>query len=202
VLLLRIAVIIVLVVCATAIAFTIYHITQSAEIGEFNIQYEGASEKVLKAFEDVLRVHAGALSSLSVAITTQGECLALQLCINFIFVTITYLFIFFHCSFTAMDQKAQLPFVTLNSFQRRASVTLSLSGALYLSINHYVEENDRNAWETYATLDEANYLSESYEYFEDLDYYMKNNWRKTARQSLRCLHLRECQQTLVLARIW
>jgi hypothetical protein len=74
VLMLRIAVIFVLIVCATAVALTIYHITQQSEIGEFKIQYEGASEKVLKAFKDILLVRAGSLSSLSVAITTQGKC--------------------------------------------------------------------------------------------------------------------------------
>jgi hypothetical protein len=70
---LRVAVIFVLVACATAVAVTIYHLTQASENEAFQIQYEGASDKVLKAFEDVLLVHAGALSSLTVAITTQGK---------------------------------------------------------------------------------------------------------------------------------
>jgi hypothetical protein len=70
---LRFAVIFVLVACATTVAVTIYHLTQSSEIDAFKIQYEGASDKVLQAFENVLLVHVGALSSLTVAITTQGK---------------------------------------------------------------------------------------------------------------------------------
>jgi hypothetical protein len=73
VLMLRIAVIFVLIACATAVAFTIYNLTKTSEIDAFKIQYEGASEKVLNAFEDILLVHAGSLASLSVAITTQGQ---------------------------------------------------------------------------------------------------------------------------------
>jgi hypothetical protein len=70
---LRFAVIFVLIACATSVAVTIYHLTQNSESKAFQIQYEGASEKVLKAFEDILLVHVGALSSLTVAITTQGK---------------------------------------------------------------------------------------------------------------------------------
>jgi hypothetical protein len=73
VLLLRVAVILALVTCAIAVSISIYKLTRASEHEAFQIQYEGASGKVLKAFEDILQVHAGALASLSVAITTQGE---------------------------------------------------------------------------------------------------------------------------------
>jgi hypothetical protein len=69
---------------------------------------------------------------------------------------------------TGTDQQAKWPFVTLNSFQRRASVTQSLSGAIYLSTNHYVKESQRSAWENYTEFDTSNYLVESYEYFSEL----------------------------------
>jgi hypothetical protein len=70
---LRISVIVVLIACAIAVSITIYHLTQASEYNAFQIQYRGAADKVLKAFEDVLEVHAGALASLSVAMTTHGK---------------------------------------------------------------------------------------------------------------------------------
>jgi hypothetical protein len=57
---LRIGVIFVLIACTTAVAATIHHLTRNSEEKAFKIQYEAASDKVLNAFADVLRVHAGA----------------------------------------------------------------------------------------------------------------------------------------------
>jgi hypothetical protein len=70
---LRVAVVFVLLACATTVAVAIYHLTQTSENEAYEIQYQAASDKVLKAFEDILVVHAGSLSSLTVAITTQGS---------------------------------------------------------------------------------------------------------------------------------
>jgi hypothetical protein len=70
---LRVSVIVVLVACAIAVSTAIYKLTHASEHEAFQIQYKGSAEKVMKAFEDILEVHAGALASLSVAITTQGK---------------------------------------------------------------------------------------------------------------------------------
>jgi hypothetical protein len=75
---------------------------------------------------------------------------------------------FLNLNGVGMEEKAQWPFVTLNSFQRRASVTKSLSGSVFLGSNHYVEESQRSAWETYTAADASNYLSDSYDYFSEL----------------------------------
>jgi hypothetical protein len=70
---LRMSVIVVLVACAIAVSTAIYKLTHASEHEAFQIQYKGSAEKVMKAFEDILEVQAGALASLSVAITTQGK---------------------------------------------------------------------------------------------------------------------------------
>jgi hypothetical protein len=43
-----------------------------------------------------------------------------------------------------------------------------MSGAAYVAFCHYVDEAQRTAWESYTGLDEANYLPESYEYFDSV----------------------------------
>jgi hypothetical protein len=43
-----------------------------------------------------------------------------------------------------------------------------MSGAIYVSICHYVDDYQRTAWESYMGLDESNYLVDSYEYFESV----------------------------------
>ena len=69
---LRVLVIFILIACAVAISIVIYNLTRTSEINAFEIQFEGASGKVLKAFEDILRVKLGAVASLTVAMTTHG----------------------------------------------------------------------------------------------------------------------------------
>jgi hypothetical protein len=125
---LRVAVIFVLIACATAVACTIYHLTHSSEVDEFEIQFEGASEKVLKAFQDVLLIHAGALSSLTVAITTQGK---------FTRSTKRYFCIPFHSLFKSESDRnrskgsvavCNVEFVPASCFRYKKFIWVNLSG--------------------------------------------------------------------------
>jgi hypothetical protein len=82
-----------------------------------------------------------------------------------------------------IDSGNNWPFVTLSSFQRRAAVARSLSGAVFTGFCHYVEDHQRSEWESFNGLDKSNYLTESYNYFESVDipYYRQNginapNW--------------------------
>jgi hypothetical protein len=68
-----------------------------------------------------------------------------------------------------IDRNEKWPFVTMTSFQRRAAVALSMSGAVYVAFCHHVEESQRTAWESYTGLDASNYLGDSYKYFESVD---------------------------------
>ena len=67
-----------------------------------------------------------------------------------------------------IERNATWPFVTLSSFQRRAAIARSLSGSLYLSVNHYVTDNEREKWEKYVAEDRDNYIRDSYDYFDEV----------------------------------
>lgn len=61
------------------------------------------------------------------------------------------------------------PFVTLSSFQLRASTVKDLSGALYIGINPVVSAANRLEWEKYSTESEdSKWYQESVEYQETL----------------------------------
>jgi hypothetical protein len=68
-----------------------------------------------------------------------------------------------------IDSGNNWPFVTLSSFQRRAAVARSLSGAVFTGFCHYVEDHQRSEWESFNGLDTSKYLTESYNYFESVD---------------------------------
>jgi hypothetical protein len=67
-----------------------------------------------------------------------------------------------------IDNNDKWPFVTLKSFQRHASVARSMSKAVFVGFCHYVEEEDRSAWESYTGVDTSNHLIDSYNYFDSM----------------------------------
>jgi hypothetical protein len=71
---LRVSVVLVLLVCAISVSIAIYKLTQASEQEAFQIQYKASSDKIMKAFQDIFEVQAGALASLAVAMTTHGIC--------------------------------------------------------------------------------------------------------------------------------
>lgn len=56
------------------------------------------------------------------------------------------------------------PFVTVPSFQERASTTMKLSGALYFGINPVVPGHLRDQWENYTSGEASKWFRESLEY--------------------------------------
>lgn len=67
----RVIVILVLMIVATAVSIIVYRITKGGETEEFKSQWEGSSEKVLIAFADIVH-QMGAVSGLGVAIIAHG----------------------------------------------------------------------------------------------------------------------------------
>jgi len=57
-----------------------------------------------------------------------------------------------------VDHLRDWPLVTLSSFQQRASTARKNSGALYIHINPYVNEDTRAEWEEYAAVDEDGWM--------------------------------------------
>lgn len=124
---LRVTVISVMLMAASAVTAIIFHITKSAATQDFIIQYDGVAQKVVGSFTTILK-EMGATSGLGVAATAY-----------------------------AVDSKSAWPYVTLPDFQQRASNSRKLSQALFVSINPIVAEEEFDPWEKYVSQNSANY---------------------------------------------
>ena len=116
---LRLLVFAVLLVAAIAVCIIIYFITSGSEEEEYKTQYEGAVTKITEAFVGIVDTRLSAISSLGVAMIAHGR-----------------------------DHDTQRwPYVTLSSFQQRASTARKQSLALYIHVNPKVELDQREEWE-------------------------------------------------------
>jgi hypothetical protein len=126
---LRLCVFFVLLMAAIAVSVIVYYTTSTAETKESESQYEGAAEKVIQAFLDIVDSKLATVSSVGVTAIAYG-----------------------------IDQQRDWPFVTLSSFQQRAATVIEESGALYLDINPMVSESDRQEWEKYVVGNNSNWM--------------------------------------------
>jgi len=117
---LRLLVFIVLLLASIAVSLIVYYITSGALEDEFASQYQAAARKVTDAFMDIAESKMSALSSLGVAVIAHG-----------------------------VDHEQKWPFVTLSSFQQRASTARSQSDALDIEITPLVKEDNRSDWELF-----------------------------------------------------
>lgn len=119
---LRVAVIFALFVAASVVSAVVYVITTRAEESEFEAQFEGAADKLLSSFEDIIRQKLGAVGSLALSLTAYAKA-----------------------------QNLTWPFVTMDhAFEQRAAGARTLSNALHMSLLPIVYQEDREAWETYS----------------------------------------------------
>lgn len=126
---LRVLVILVLLMAATAVSVVVYLITRNAQKDEFEIQYEGVAEKVVESFTDIVK-KMGAISGLGVAA----------------------------CAHAVDNAETDWPFITLSSFQQRAGNARTLSGTLYVSINPVVTQDQLPQWEQYVLGENSNWM--------------------------------------------
>ena len=97
-------------------------------------------------FHHIAEERLGAVSSLTVAATAHG-----------------------------IDNDSNWPYMTLSWFQHRALTTRSLSGALMVTLNPLVYEEQRVNWEDYSfNSEDANWHQEGLDYEEELDYSQYN----------------------------
>jgi hypothetical protein len=109
-----------LFVAATAVSLIVYMIASNGETQDFESQFNGFAEQISIAFHQIARDKVGSLGPLRVAYTA-----------------------------VARDTGVQWPFVTLSSFQQRASTAKRLSGGLQLGVFPIVEDEDRADWESF-----------------------------------------------------
>jgi hypothetical protein len=117
---LRLLVFLALALASLAVAFTVYEVVRQSQQTEIKARFHGVSGRVTDAFMSIPNEKIGPLGSLRVAYTAQ-----------------------------ARDTNSTWPFVTLTSFQQRASIVKRLTGSLHLAFLPLVEEEDRAAWEAY-----------------------------------------------------
>jgi hypothetical protein len=117
---LRLLVILVMTLTATAVSVIIYRTTSEDENHEYNNHYEKSAEKILESFEGIFDKIL-TVNSVGVAATAYG-----------------------------LDHNdTKWPFHTLSSFQQRAATARLVSGALFISIEPIVSDEDRYQWEEY-----------------------------------------------------
>ena len=97
---------------------------------------------LLATFQQIAQQRLGAISSLTVATTAHS-----------------------------LDHTEPWPFMTLSWFQHRTLTTRSLSGALLITLNPLVTEDDRAEWEDYSfNSADAHWHTEGIDYQKQLDY--------------------------------
>jgi hypothetical protein len=83
----------------------------------------------LDAFRNIVEQKLGAISAVGVATIAHG-----------------------------VDHARFWPFVTLSSFQQRCATARSLSDALFVSINPFVNESQRIEWEEYVVSNDSYWM--------------------------------------------
>lgn len=127
---LRLLVVVVLLLAAIAVCLIVYLITAKGEHQEYETQYHGAAMKIQEEFVSIVNDRLSSISALGVAMTAHGR-----------------------------DHAKEWPWVTLSSFQERASTALAQSGALYVHVNPRVRADQRDEWEIYsATSEDSEWL--------------------------------------------
>jgi hypothetical protein len=119
---LRVLVFVILFVAAVAVSFIVFRIARNGEETEFVSKFDAVAEQLTTIFMNVPDEKFGTLGSLSVAYTAQ-----------------------------ARDTNATFPYVTLTSFQQRASTSRRLSGSFLTAYQPIIDDDDKTAWERYVT---------------------------------------------------
>lgn len=125
---LRLLVFLVLLLAAAAVSVIVFFITNNSQTEECDSQYDGAALKVTEAFVNIAKVKFAAISSLGVALVSNGQ-----------------------------DKTENWPFLTISNFQQRATSTRAQSNALSIQINPKVTIDQRDEWEKFVKSDESYY---------------------------------------------
>jgi hypothetical protein len=100
---LGILVIMILLIAAAVVSVLVYILTTKAEDDQFHAQFEGSGTIVIDKFQNILKEHLAAISSVSVATTAHS-----------------------------VDHVRDWPFITFSSIQERFAKTNQISGSMYV----------------------------------------------------------------------
>ena len=118
---LRILVFLALLFAALGVSLTVYFVTSNAEYEQFEVGYEGYSQKLIESFDDILAVRIGAIANLACTFTE-----------------------------FARDRNLTWPFVTMSDYHQRAGSARALSNSLFVHLYPIVTNETRTAWEEYS----------------------------------------------------
>ena len=136
---LRILVFLALFLAALAVSLTVYFVTSNAEQEQFDVGYDGYSQKLVDSFDDITAVRIGAVANLAVTFTE-----------------------------FARDRNLTWPFVTMSDFHQRAASARAISNSLFVHIYPIVTNTTRAAWEEYS-VSEKGWLDEGRAYQKKLN---------------------------------
>jgi hypothetical protein len=125
----RIIVIGVLIFAAIFISSMVFRITTTGEVDEFTTQYEGAADKVIGAFGDIM-TRMGSVAGLGVSFTSYGTQ-------------------------NRDNGLSPWPFVSLPDFPPKARNALQLSGAVMVSMNPILQGPLFQEWNDYVVQPES-----------------------------------------------
>lgn len=125
---LRIMVLTLLILAASAVTYTVYHIIYAAQVQDFENNYIAVSEKIAARLNEITN-SLPAVARLGVTISESA------------------------LKGLPPGEEPSWPFVTLEGFQDRAITARALSGSLYLSVNPIVNTSSFEAWDEYVLSD-------------------------------------------------
>jgi hypothetical protein len=117
----RVLVILSLLITAVIVSIVLYKVTKYAQEEKFQDHFDGASEKVLRAFTAIIEDKLLALGSIEVALIAES----------------------------VYHNRSNWPFVSLPAFQQRAASAKKLSGCVLLAICPIVNETEEEEWQQY-----------------------------------------------------
>jgi hypothetical protein len=129
---LRRLVILALFVAALIISVIVYWITSTSQKREFEAQFEGMANLLLKTFDDIATQKLSVIGSLRVSAMAHVSDMAKTGATNGGMAPLVW------------------PFVTFPTFQQRAASIRKLSKSVYIGLYPVVQESERSQWESYS----------------------------------------------------
>lgn len=142
---LRYITLLIMFVIAIGVSLLVFALENTTEMEEFQTQYTSAANKLISSFNSIVE-RAGSVSSMANVATISA-----------------------YDQSQSDPSNRSWPFVTLTAFEKHASVARLISGALYVSMEPLVTNDERLEWEVYVTQDKnKQWIADGLKYSEYL----------------------------------
>lgn len=137
---LRVLVIIVLFLAAVAVSLVVFFLSKNSEKEEYEMMFDGAAEKLLHTGAAIVTDKLAAVNALATALTA-----------------------------LSIDRQHNWPFVTMSSFQERATEIRQQSGTFFVSVVPIVSTEQREEYEDFTKEDEEAWIQDGLDFQEEWD---------------------------------